>query len=104
VPLGCSMGTQGMFFHFWARWSSRITGFCCQTSGKCMVCLPCGELATAYDRVLDAYADLVEFGSVVAPHGHPFIVIQDQIAKTEKRMGEEWFALPEHRSRHHLVL
>jgi len=68
-----------------------------------MVCLRCGELATAYHKVLDAYADLVEFGSVKDPHGRTFIVIQDQIAKTEKRMGEEWFALREHRSRHHLV-
>ncbi len=68
-----------------------------------MICLRCAELATAYHQVLEAYANLVEFRRAVDPKGQTFVVIQDQIAETEKRVREEWFALSEHRGTQHVV-
>jgi len=65
-----------------------------------MVCPRCAELASVYHQVLADYADLVEFRRVVDPRGKTFVVIQDQITETEKRIREEWFSLSEHRSRH----
>jgi hypothetical protein len=63
-----------------------------------MACLRRDELATACHQVLEAYANLAEFRGVLDPHGQTFVVIQDQIAETEKRMREQW--LSEHRSTH----
>lgn len=67
-----------------------------------MVSLRCRELRRAYHRVLETYADLLEFRKAVNERGQALgLLVEAGIADIEKQLRELWYSLSEHRSEHH---